>query len=124
MQKISIEFSGVQLVAVLNTSETAKSIADSLPLEGEVSIWGDEIYFSIPVFLDESPEAVEDVEPGDLAYWPAGHAFCIFFGPTPVSKESEPRAVSPVNPIGKLIGNIEVLKKLGSSIYVRIEISK
>jgi hypothetical protein len=28
---------------------------------------------------------------GDLGYWAPGHAFCIFFGPTPMSLGSEIR---------------------------------
>jgi hypothetical protein len=64
------------------------------------------------------------MEVGELAVWPAGNALCIFFGPTPASKGNEPRAVSPVNPVGKLIGNSAVLKNLGSSIHARIEILK
>ena len=64
------------------------------------------------------------MEVGELAVWPAGNALCIFFGPTPASKGNEPRAVSPVNPVGKLICNPAVLEKLGNSIRVRMEISK
>jgi hypothetical protein len=64
------------------------------------------------------------MEVGELAVWPTGNALCIFFGPTPASRGKEPRAVSPVNLVGRLIDSPESLKKLGSSIHVRIEISK
>ena len=37
---------------------------------------------------------------GDIAYWPPGNAFCIFWGPTPMSKENEIRPASPVKVIG------------------------
>ena len=39
---------------------------------------------------------------GDLAYWPTGSAFCIFFGPTPMSRGSEIRPASPVNVFGRV----------------------
>jgi hypothetical protein len=64
------------------------------------------------------------MEVGELAVWPTGNALCIFFGPTPASKGDEPRAVSPVNPVGRLLDNPEDLRKLGDSIHVRIETSK
>ena len=61
---------------------------------------------------------------GELAVWPTGNALCIFFGLTPASSGDEPRAISPVNPVGKLIDSPESLKKLGSSVRVKIEIPK
>jgi hypothetical protein len=71
-----------------------------------------------------SQDARDVMEVGELAVWPTGNALCIFFGPTPASKGDEPRAVSPVNPVGKLLDNPDFLRKLGSSIQVRIETSK
>src|SRR6266566_2855101 len=62
--------------------------------------WGDEIYFGIPVKA-ESEDPREVVEPGDLAYWPPGSAFCIFYGPTPASRGDEIRPASPVNVVVK-----------------------
>jgi hypothetical protein len=58
---------------------------------------------------------------GELAVWPVGRALCIFFGPTPASREDEPRAVSPVNPVGMITGSIDPLRQLSSTIRVRIE---
>jgi hypothetical protein len=34
-----------------------------------------------------------------------GNAFCIFFGPTPVSVDERPRAYSPVNILGRVLGD-------------------
>jgi hypothetical protein len=31
--------------------------------------------------------------------------FCIFFGPTPASEGPQPRACSPVNVIGRIVGD-------------------
>jgi hypothetical protein len=82
---------GLTCVATLLCNATAQSIWDALPLEGRASRWGDEIYFAIPVNLDED-NAQAEVQVGDLAYWPPGHALCIFWGPTPASQAEEPRA--------------------------------
>jgi hypothetical protein len=42
---------------------------------------------------------------GEIAYWPPGKAFCIFFGRTPASVDGAPRAASAVNPLGRLTGD-------------------
>lgn len=119
-EKILIKTPGVKMKAVLNKSKTAREIALNLPLRGSGRLWGDEIYFEIPVELPpENPQ--ETVEIGDLAYWPEGAGFCIFFGPTPLSKSNEIRPASGVNVIGKLDGKPEELKKYTSGDEVVIE---
>lgn len=85
MNKIRIETGNISLVAELNGSETAISIYNMLPFIGTANIWGDEVYFSIPVHIEAAQDARQDVGIGDLGFWPAGDAFCIFFGSTPVS---------------------------------------
>jgi hypothetical protein len=91
-----------ELLARLDDSATAAAITEALPLEGTVNRWGEEIYFAIPVHVGEALDARQDMAVGELGYWPMGTAFCIFFGPTPVSTGSAPRAYSNVNPFGRL----------------------
>ena len=118
---ISIVIDGKPVSAELNDSDTAHEIIDKLPIESEFSTWGDEIYFSIPVQMG-SQESRDVVEKGDLGYWPPGNAFCIFYGPTPGSTEDEIRPASPVNPIGRIIGDPKIFKKLASkSKIIRLE---
>jgi hypothetical protein len=99
--------------------KTAKAIIEALPIKGRGNRWGDEIYFSIGVSIagENSRQAVEQ---GDLAYWPPGEALCIFFGPTPASIGSEPRAASPVNVFGKILGDSSVFRKVRSGEEVTI----
>lgn len=111
-EKILIRSGKIELMAELNDSPTARAIFASLPLSAEANTWGDEVYFQVPVDQKLDLTAVELVEAGDLAYWPTGRAFCIFFGPTPVSREGEIRPASAVNPIGKAIGDARVLKSV------------
>jgi hypothetical protein len=100
--------------------DTAKKIWEALPIEARANTWGDEIYFGIPVDADpENPREV--VELGDLAYWPPGNAFCIFFGRTPASRGDEIRPASAVNVFGKVEGDPKVFKKVRSGERVRIE---
>ncbi len=76
--------------------ETRTAVERALPIEGEATRWGDELYFGSEIDIPaESPRA--EVEPGTLAYWPQGNAICLFWGPTPASTDDEPRAASPVN---------------------------
>lgn len=98
---------------------TAEAVMNALPIESKASRWGDEVYFETPVKLGkENSQTVVDV--GDIAYWPPGNALCIFFGPTPVSKGNEPRAHSPVNVVGKIVGDPSIFKKVKSGDKIRV----
>ena len=92
MKAITIRAGKITMSAELNDKPTAVKVWEALPIEGRGSRWGDEIYFEIPVAAGQEADAREDVEVGELGYWPVGSAFCIFFGPTPVSSGSQPRA--------------------------------
>ena len=120
MDKIIILVENLSLNAELMDSPTGRKIAAALPLEGSVNVWGDEIYFDIPLTIEQEPDARQDVEVGDLAYWPAGPAFCIFFGPTPVSTGNQPRAYSPVNVFGRVLDNPQLLKSISNGASIRI----
>jgi hypothetical protein len=119
-RRIRITAGSISADALLDESETARLVWDALPLGVAGETWGDEIYFSIPV--KAKPEkAVETVSMGDLGYWPPGTAFCIFFGPTPMSRGSEIRPASPVNVFGKIVGDAAVFKKVRAGTQVRVE---
>jgi len=120
MYKIVIEVEDLALEAELLETPTGRSIGKALPLEGSVNVWGDEIYFDISMSLEQESSAVQDVAVGDLGYWPAGPAFCIFFGPTPVSTSDQPRAYSPVNVFGRVLDNAEVLKSVSSGAAIKV----
>jgi len=120
MRQIQIRAGDVQVIAELNDNRTADAIWEALPLSAAGNTWGDEIYFGIPVQLQaENAQAV--VSLGDLGYWPAGNAFCIFFGPTPVSRGQEIRPASPVNVFGRVIGDPTVFKKVRDGETVTVE---
>lgn len=111
MKRIEIVIGGRSLPAELNETETARRIYEALPIKTRGAFWGNEIYFMIPLELEnEAPQAV--VEVGDLAYWPPGPALCIFFGPTPASKGDKPRPASPVTVVGKVQTRAEELRGL------------
>jgi len=121
MKTISITAGKVSLRAELNEGPTAEKIWQALPIEAKANTWGDEIYFGIPVRAEEEPGAKEDVEVGQLGYWPPGNAFCIFFGPTPASSGGTPRAASPVNLLGRVLGDAKELRKVRDGETLRLE---
>lgn len=120
MNPIVITVGDITLEAELNDSPTAQQVWDALPIEARANVWGDEIYFSIPVKAAEGPGAQEIVAVGDLGYWPPGEAFCIFYGRTPVSTDDRPRAYSPVNLLGRINGDATKLRGVRGGTPVRI----
>ena len=117
---IRITAGTVSLPPELNDSKTAAAIVKALPIEARAETWGDEIYFGIGLSLaGELPKEV--VAMGDLAYWPPGQAFCIFFGPTPMSQGNEIRPASAVNVVGRVVGDARAFKKVRVGSRVTIE---
>ncbi|PYM41285.1 MAG: hypothetical protein DME12_12295 [Candidatus Rokuibacteriota bacterium] len=109
----------VSAEAQLNESKTASAIWDALPIDATGETWGDEIYFDIGLAV--GPESPRDVvEVGDLGYWPPGHAFCVFFGPTPLSRGAEIRPASPVNLVGRVVGDAKVFKRVSAGTRVTL----
>jgi|SRR6056297_1232622 len=122
-KKIRI-ISGKDIIeAELNDSKTASGIESILPVTSRVNRWGGEIYFSIPFSTDyENPREV--LEAGELAFWPAGNAFCIFWGKTPATVNDEIRAAGDVNVFGRITSGIDILEddgiKSGDTITIEL----
>jgi hypothetical protein len=117
---IRITAGTVSVRAELNDSRTAAAIAAALPIKQRGQTWGDEIYFDIGLALAaESPREVVDL--GGLGYWPPGQAFCIFFGPTPMSRGDEIRPASAVNVVGRVLDDPRVFKRVPAGARVTIE---
>ena len=120
-KKIQITTQNITVEAELLDRPESDNFYSSLPLTGRVNTWGLEIYFSIDYSMELQEGASEIVNLGDIAYWPPGSAFCIFFGPTPASIGDEIRAASEVNLLGKIIGDPLVFKSVPSGIDITIE---
>ena len=75
---------------------------------------------SVVAELRNTPTAKEVVEIGDMAYWPEGSCFCIFWGRTPASKGNEIRAASEVNVFGR-IKNAKVFSKVKNTDLIVLE---
>ncbi|RLB42011.1 MAG: hypothetical protein DRH12_06665 [Deltaproteobacteria bacterium] len=120
--RIRISVGDVSLEAELNDSPTARKIASILPFEAGFQTWGDEIYFEIPVTAELEADAKEEVSIGDLGFWPTGNAFCIFFGPTPMSRGDKIVPASAVNVVGRVLGDATRLKAVMGENKIRLEL--
>jgi hypothetical protein len=92
--RIRFKMGNISLDAELLDIPTAKAIAAKLPFESEAMTWGEEVYFDIPTEVPiqkRAPDAKAVVTPGEIAYWPDGHAIAIGFGRTPISQSGECR---------------------------------
>ena len=121
MTRIRFEFDAVTLDAELLDTPTAQAIAAALPISSSALTWGEEVYFEIPVKAAREKDARAVVTPGELAYWPDGHAIALGFGRTPISRGDETRLASPCNILGRAIGDVKMLARVraGAKVSVR-----
>jgi hypothetical protein len=109
--RIRISIGELAVTAALNDSNTARILLKAIPFGSEARRWGNEVYFEIPVEARDE-DAQPQVPPGTVAYWPPGKALCLFFGQQPYS---------PVNVIGQLDGDPNVLAEVQDGEAVRVE---
>jgi hypothetical protein len=121
MRKLRMTIGTVVLEAELNNTVTADALFKAAPFESSANTWGDEVYFSTPAQVGEEPEARTVMQPGELAYWPPGHAIAIGFGPTPASRGNEIRLASPCNVWGTAVGDVKQLKAIRPGAEIKVE---
>ena len=121
---IIIRTEEIEVKSEIILNETGKAIYSKLPIKSTVNLWGEEIYFPIPLEILRSPDAREVVEVGEIGYWPEGSAFCIFFGKTPSSRGDEIRAASPVNIFGKIDGDAKVFLGVEGGSQISVTVGK
>ena len=110
LKKIKIVINNNEFVAEIFDTPTGKAITENLPLKGKSIIWGKEIYFTVPVTCNLEHNSRSSLEIGEIGYFPPLKAFCIFFGPTPVSLDEKPRAADNVNVFGRITSQLGPLE--------------
>jgi len=85
--------------------KTVQAILENLPIQVGITRWGDELYTEKTQIIAEEEDAKREVNFLDVAYWPEGNALCLFYGPTPISKDEQILAYSPVNIVGRIISH-------------------
>jgi len=120
VKRICIKVGSIEAIAELNDTRTAQAIWKALPIKSQVNLWGEEVYFSIPLSLKlEGGQKLVNI--GDLGYWPQGNAFCIFFGPTPISEGGKIRPASAVTVFGRVTSDTTVFKQVALGTEITIE---
>jgi uncharacterized protein len=120
MTRVRFDFGMLTLEAELFDTPTARAVAAALPISSSALTWGEEVYFEVPVKVAREKDARAVVTPGELAYWPDGHAIALGFGRTPISRGNETRLASPCNVFGKAIGDVKALAKVKAGAKVSV----
>lgn len=108
MSKISVKIGKLQLFVetTAENPETVKRVLEQLPIEGTAQRWGQEIYFLVPFGIAQE-RGRQECEPGEVGFWVDGPGIAVFFGKTPVSTSSKPKAYSPCNFFARLSGELD-----------------
>ena len=122
MRKLKMTIGGIEINAELFETETADAIFAALPFSSTARTWGEEVYFDTPVSATHEADARDVVEPGELAFWLAGSAIAVGFGPTPVSQGDEIRLASPCNIWGQAIDDVRALSSVNDGDAITVEV--
>ena len=123
MNKIIIRTRTANFEAQLDDSDISNAIWLDSPHKLDINMLGSMIYCDMPLKVVLPKEGrTDEMEVGDIAYWPGPGAFCIFFGPTPLSGEDgKPGAPYPMIKIGKVIGDCSEMENAGDRQRLVIE---
>ena len=121
MKKIKMTIGGVEITVELFDAPTAGAIHQALPFSSVARTWGEEVYFDTPVRTEPEADARDIVEAGEMAFWLAGSAIAIGFGPTPVSQGDEIRLASPCNIWGRAVEDVRGLLHIRNGASITVE---
>jgi uncharacterized protein len=102
MAQVTFQTQNKRFLAEFNQCLTAQMLIKSMPLEGIVHLWGEEVYIETGVQASDL-HATLDVNVGDIAYRHEEKRLCLFFGKTPASTSDKPVPALPVVIIGKIL---------------------
>ena len=123
MPQIIFQTQNKRFFAEFNQCLTAQMILKSLPLEGAVHLWGDEIFLDTGVQASDL-HATLDVNVCDIGYRHEDRRLCVFFGRTPASTTSKPVPAFPVVVIGKILCLPEELRGIAEGESLKVFVAE
>jgi hypothetical protein len=119
--RIRIAWDRGEVFGILDETPTANKLVKVLPCSSTAKIWGEEVYFRLPLEAGLESDAQQVVPPGTICFWVEGQSLAIPFGPTPISQGNECRLATKVNLLGKIEGDPRVLKSVCDDDVIRVE---
>ena len=120
-RRLKITIGTVRLLVELFDTPTANAIYEGLPFKSSAQVWGNEVYFAIPVHVPLESDAKNAVEPGELAFWVEGNSIAIAFGPRRISRGQEIRLAAKTNVWGRVVGDVRQLAAVSIDEKVTVE---
>ncbi|WP_309375061.1 cyclophilin-like fold protein [Rhodoferax sp.] len=116
---ITIHAGNAVFNAKLNDNNTAREFIAALPITLKMTRWGDREYYGKPglKLSDQSPRR-NGFDNGDVAWWPSGGSFAIFF-----NNKVNPD-ISDLIVIGKVSSDLTLFDALGEVVEMRIELAR
>lgn len=122
MSTVKITLGKIIIGVELLDTPTAKAIAESLPLGSKAKLWGDEVFFDVPVSAELEADARDIMQLGDISFWPEGQCIVLGFGPTPLSAGNEIKLAAKTNVWGKALNDVTDLRAVKEDDFVFIEL--
>ncbi len=108
------------ITAVLDDSKSSRDFMQMLPLIIPMKRWGDrEYYGKFSKALSMDGKQRDYFENGDVAYWPSGGSFALFF-----NEKGNPKMSSPLVILGKITSDLKIFENMGEAIEMRVELKK
>ncbi|MDD4957500.1 MAG: cyclophilin-like fold protein [Candidatus Omnitrophica bacterium] len=120
MRQISLISKKTRITIELSDIAASLSLYHMLPVSSQASLWGKEIYFPIPRISVSGAVLTEQVEIGDVGFWPEGNCFCVFFGRTPMSTSERPVPASGVVLLGRVDDGLASLSDIPAGAGVEL----
>lgn len=119
--RIRMTWSTGAVSATLLDTPTTHALLEALPLTGSANLWGEELYFAVPVQAELEPSAQQVVEPGTVCFWVEGGSLALPWGATPIAHQGESRLVSRCNVLGRIDGDPATLAGVRAGEAIRVE---
>lgn len=115
---ITIKAGNAAITATLDDSPTSRDFVKSLPLTISMKRWGErEYYGKLREPLSDQGRKQNGFANGDVAYWPRGGSFAIFF-----NNKVNPD-ISDLIVFGKISSDLKVFDAMDESLDMRIDLA-